>query len=68
MDALTPFGPISVQWGLSGDISVPHDFDGDGRADAAIFRPATGEWFVRSSVNGSTTYRQWGLSSDTPLM
>ena len=50
MDALTGGPVINTLWGLSGDMPSPHDFDGDGRADAAIFRPATGEWFVRSSV------------------
>jgi hypothetical protein len=47
---------------------VPSDFDGDGIADLAVFRPATSEWFVLQSHSGysysdSRTYF-WGSPSD----
>ena len=41
------------------------DFDEDGRADLAIFRPSSGTWFIRNSMAGSgNTVRQWGFSTD----
>ena len=40
------------------------DFDGDGKTDVSIFRPAAGEWwYLRSSDNGSGAL-QFGSSSD----
>ena len=27
---------------------MPADYDGDGKMDLAIYRPSTGQWFVRS--------------------
>lgn len=48
-----------------------NDFDGDGRSDIAVYRPSTGEWFVRTSstdfsVTGALTF-QWGLPGDIPI-
>ena len=57
-------------WGVSGDVPVPADYDGDGVTDVAIYRPAFGHWFILNSITGFTTYsaRQWGVSSDIPIM
>jgi phosphatidylserine/phosphatidylglycerophosphate/cardiolipin synthase-like enzyme len=47
------------------------DFDGDCRADLAVFRPSGGEWLARTSISGynSSTYQlyQWGLPTDRPI-
>jgi uncharacterized delta-60 repeat protein len=44
----------------------PYDFDGDGKADIGVFRPANGSWYIRLSSNGSLSALQWGTSGDLP--
>jgi hypothetical protein len=39
------------------------DFDGDGKSDAAMFRPSTGVWFLNRSTLGLSG-AQWGISTD----
>lgn len=46
---------------------APFDFEGDGKTDISIFRPATGEWWVRSSANGSWLSFPFGTASDQPV-
>ena len=60
------------QWGLSNDVPLAADFDGDGRSDLAVYRPSTGEWWIRYSLGGysysSYAVHQWGLPGDTPIV
>ena len=39
---------FSVQFGQPGDVPVPGDYNGDGMTDLAVYRPSTGQWFVRN--------------------
>jgi len=70
--AAAPSNPtLTVQWGLPGDLPVTGDFDGDGIADLAIFRPSTATWFLVFSVDGfnraGAARYQWGLPGDVPM-
>src|SRR5437762_10425708 len=59
-------GSPILAWGMNGDIAVSADYDGDGTADPAVFRPATGQWFVLTSSSNyrSELIRSWGTNGD----
>ena len=40
------------------------DFDGDGLSDLSVFRPGTGVWYIRQSLNGAFRSHQLGTGSD----
>jgi hypothetical protein len=70
----TNFSPVAMQsfplGGNETDIPFTGDFDGDGKADFAIYRPdLTYAWFLRLSSQNYTaiaTY-QWGREADIPV-
>ncbi len=40
------------------------DFDGDGATDVAVWRPSTGEWWIRRSLDNSVVSIVWGSPTD----
>jgi FG-GAP-like repeat/Beta-propeller repeat/FG-GAP repeat len=44
--------------------SSQFDFDGDGRADIAAFRPSNSNWYIANSSNNSNSERQFGVNGD----
>ncbi len=54
-----------VQFGLSTDRALPADYDGDGKADIAVFRPSDGFWYILGSRDGFRA-EQFGVATDKP--
>ncbi len=43
------------------------DFDGDGKSDLAVFRPAEGNWYILQSQNNALKVVNFGVNGDVPL-
>ena len=54
------------QWGVRGDIPVPGNYDGGSSDNFAVFRPSSGEWFVRLD-DGSIMQRYLGAPESRPV-
>ena len=46
---------------------MPGDYNGDGVADIAVFRPSDGVWYLRYSGNTPPAGFQWGGGADVPV-
>lgn len=56
----------TITWGVTGDKPVVGDYDGDGKLDAAVFRPSVAYWYVLRSSDNQFEQRQFGVSTDIP--
>src|SRR5207342_3292168 len=61
-------GTDSVQFGQPGDIPVPLDVTGDGRAEIRLWRPSTGTWPTLNLSNFQSWNQQYGQPGDVPVM
>ena len=59
-------GFTSVSFGAADDIPIPIDYDGDGEADIAVFRPSNGVWYLLQSTAGFTSIA-FGQNGDKPV-
>jgi hypothetical protein len=48
-----------VQCGNYGDIPIPEDIFGEGKARLAVFRPRDGYWYIKGSG-----FRSWASTRD----
>jgi hypothetical protein len=51
-------------WGLNGDRPLRGDYDGDGKEDITVFRPADQLWYILQSETNSLRVANWGLATD----
>jgi hypothetical protein len=49
---------------VPGDRPIDADFDGDGRADLAVFRPGNNTWYVFNPFTSYFRTQVWGEAGD----
>ncbi|NCC51596.1 MAG: VCBS repeat-containing protein [Spartobacteria bacterium] len=52
---------------LSYPFATRQDFDGDGKADIAVYWPQAGQWYILQSAQNTTRIVDWGWSDTQPV-
>jgi hypothetical protein len=65
--ALVPPVKFGLEGAGTGDVPIRGNYDGDQKADIAVFRPSTRQWFWINSSDGSLGIQQWGDADDLAL-
>ena len=58
---------IDTEWGILSDKLVPADYDGDRKADLAVWRPSEGNWYIVQSSDGYILTGHFGEPGDIPV-
>lgn len=76
-DSITENGNYtSFQWGISSDIPVGGDYDGETlrnvlpfrkSTELAVFRPSSGTWWIYNRLTNTASTIQWGTNGDKPV-
>jgi serine protease AprX len=53
--------------GISTDQPVPGDYDGNGKADIAVFRASRGAWYILQESSQTFSRVDWGINGDEPV-
>jgi subtilisin family serine protease len=63
------FADVVVQFGLSGDIPVLGDWDGNGTTTIGVYRPTNSTFYLRNlnTAGVADTVVQYGISGDIPI-
>ena len=57
----------AAQFGLGTDTPAPGDYDGDGKADVAVFRGSAGSFYILRSSDNLFAGIAYGMGGDTPV-
>jgi hypothetical protein len=60
--------PAAGQFGCPGDIPLPADYDGDGAAEMAIFKPGKNLWLVSTNKENVFIFENFGHAGDMPVV